>query len=178
MMSEVPPPDWAALYQQHRHAMYRVAARVLREAGRADEAGDAVTTAMESLIKSPPANVQNWQAVLVTAAKRRALDLLGSAAVRHEVATDESRGLDSAVDGLANDVAEHVDRQRAGAVAWEKLALLDIRHRKVVWEYVALGRPRQQVAAELGVTPGRVSQMAKEALRILREALKSEGVRR
>jgi hypothetical protein len=41
-MSEVPPPDWAA---------------------------------MESLMKSPPANVQNWQAVLVTAAKRRALDL-------------------------------------------------------------------------------------------------------
>ena len=115
-MSEVPPPDWAALYQQHRDAMYRVAARVLREAGRADEAEDAVMAAMESLMKSPPTNVQNWQAVMVTAAKRRALDLLGSAAVRHEVATDESRRLDSAVDGLADDVAELVDRQRAGAV--------------------------------------------------------------
>jgi hypothetical protein len=43
MMSEVPPPDWAALYQQHRDAMYRVAARVLRGAGPADEAGDAVS---------------------------------------------------------------------------------------------------------------------------------------
>jgi hypothetical protein len=30
-MSEVPPPDWAALYQKHRDAMYRVAARTLRE---------------------------------------------------------------------------------------------------------------------------------------------------
>jgi DNA-directed RNA polymerase specialized sigma24 family protein len=77
MVSEVPPPDWAALYQQHRDAMYRVAARVLRGAGRADEAGDAVSAAMESLMKSPPANVLNWQAVLVTAVKRRALDPAG-----------------------------------------------------------------------------------------------------
>lgn len=176
-MSEVPPPDWAALYQQHRDAMYRVAARVLRDAGRADEAGDAVSAAMESLMKSPPADVKNWQAVMVTAAKRRALDFLGSAAVRHEVAVEESRRFDSAVDGLADDVAELVDRQRAGAVVWDKLALLDDRHRAVVREYIQSGRPRQQVAAELGVTPGRVSQMAKEALRILREALDSEGVR-
>jgi DNA-directed RNA polymerase specialized sigma24 family protein len=82
-MSEAPPPDWAALYQQHRDAMYRVAARVLRGGGRADEAGDAVSAAMESLMKSPPANVLNWQAVLVTAVKRRALDLLGSSAVQN-----------------------------------------------------------------------------------------------
>jgi DNA-directed RNA polymerase specialized sigma24 family protein len=100
-MSEVPPPDWAALYQQHRDAMYRVAARVLRGAGRADEAGDAVSAAMESLMKSPPANVLNWQAVLVTAVKRRALDLLGSSAVRHEVATDASRLPDSCAGQIA-----------------------------------------------------------------------------
>ncbi len=167
-MSEVPPPDWAALYQQHRDAMYRVAARVLREAGRADEAEDAVAAAMESLMKSPPRNVKNWQA---------ALDILGSAAVRHASSIDESQVDEPAVDDLADHVAEVVDRRRAAAVAWDKLALLDARHRKVVWEYVALERPRQDMAAELGVTPGRVSQMAKEALRILREALESEGVK-
>jgi hypothetical protein len=74
MMSEVPPPDWAARYQQHRDAMYGVAARELRGAGRADEAGNAVSAAMESLTKSPPANVLNWQAVLVTAVNRRTFD--------------------------------------------------------------------------------------------------------
>ncbi len=48
-------PDWAALYQRHRDAMYRVAAKVLREAGLADQAGgDAVQAAMVSLMKSPP----------------------------------------------------------------------------------------------------------------------------
>lgn len=176
-MSEVPPPDWAALYQKHRDAMYRVAARVLREAGRAGEAEDVVAAAMESLMKSPPRDVRSWEAVLVTAAKRRALDILGSATVRHASSTDDSRVDEPAVGELADDVAEAVDRRRAAAAAWDKLALLDARHRKVVWEYVALERPRQDVAAELGVTPGRVSQMAKEALRILREALESERVK-
>lgn len=53
-VTEVPPPDWAALYQQHRDAMYRVAARTLRSAGREAEAGDVVMAAMESLMKKPP----------------------------------------------------------------------------------------------------------------------------
>jgi DNA-directed RNA polymerase specialized sigma24 family protein len=81
MMSEVPPPDWAALYQQHRDAMYRVAARVLRGAGRADEAGDAVSAAMRSLMKSPPANVLNWQAVLVTTRAKALMGLQATAAL-------------------------------------------------------------------------------------------------
>jgi hypothetical protein len=87
MMSEVPPPDWAALYQQHRDAMYRAAAaRVLRGAGRADEAGDAVSAAMESLMKSPPANVLNWQAVrgAASAAPRRSIASLPSANFRRK----------------------------------------------------------------------------------------------
>jgi hypothetical protein len=86
MMSEVPPPDWAALYQQHRDAMYRVAARVLRGDGRADEAGDAVSAAMESLMKSPPANVLNWQAVrgAASAAPRRSIASLPSANFRRK----------------------------------------------------------------------------------------------
>ena len=176
-MSEVPPPDWAALYQQHRDAMYRVAARVLREAGRATEAEDAVAAAMESLMKSPPRNVSSWEAVLITAAKRRALDILGSAGVRHAARAEDSPSQEPGVDELADDVVEAVDRRRAAAVAWDKLALLDARHRAVVWEYVALERSRQDVASELGVTRARVSQMAKEALRILREALESEGVK-
>ena len=54
--------------------------------------------------------------------------------------------------------------------------MLDDRHRKVAWEYVALERPRAEVAADLGVTPGRVSQMAKRALEHLRDAMSREEV--
>jgi RNA polymerase sigma factor (sigma-70 family) len=178
-VTDVPPPNWAALYDQHKDAMYRVARSVLRPAGREAEAEDAVMAAMESLMKSPPYEVDSWEAVMVTAAKRRAVDLLRSAAARHagpplEPEDDRSDRLGGS--GLAEDVAEQIDRERAGAILWDKLALLDERHRIVVWEYKALGRPREEVAAELGVTPSRVSQIAIEALRVLRDALKDEGV--
>lgn len=175
-MTATPPPDWAALYRKHRDAMYRVAARTLRDAGRSDEAEDVVMAAVESLMKAPPKGVQNWEAMMVRVTKMRALDLLKSAAVRHA----SPEGFDdhdvASLATVENDVVEAVDRQRAAAVVWDKLALLDERHRRVAWEYVAKERPRGDVAAELGVSPARVSQMAAAALRHLKEALEMEGV--
>src|SRR5688572_27623395 len=111
-MKPVPPPDWAALYQKHRDPMYRVAATVLREAGLADQAEDAVQEAMVSLMASPPQDVQNWEAVMVSAAKRRALDRLRSAAVRHAgpgLGPEHDTGDGS---DISQDVADAVDRQR------------------------------------------------------------------
>lgn len=170
-------PDWAALYSAHREAMHRVAARVLREAGLADQANDAVHGAMVSLMSSPPKDVRNWEAVMVTAAKRRALDQVKSAAVRHagpELRQEHDRAEE--ID-IAEGVAELVDRQREAGAAWDSLSALDQRHRKAVWDCVALERPRAEVAAELGVTPGRVSQMVKRGLVLMREAMsREEGV--
>ena len=175
-MSGTPaPPDWAALYQKHRDGMYRVAARVLREAGLADQAGDAVQEAVVSLMAAPPTGVRNWEPVMIATAKRRALDRLGSAAVRHagpQLGVEHDCATDRDV---ADEVAESVDNRRTGAVVWDMLAELDERHRKVAWEYIALGRPRTDVAAELGMTPARVSQMAKRSLEILRDAIRQEG---
>src|ERR1700728_3558476 len=67
-------PDLGALYLRHRGAMHKVAASVLREAGRASEAGDAVHDAIVSIMASPPRDVRDWEAFLVSTAKRRALD--------------------------------------------------------------------------------------------------------
>jgi RNA polymerase sigma-70 factor (ECF subfamily) len=156
--------------------MYRVAARTLREAGCAAEAEDVVMAAIVSLMKAPPKGVTNWEAMLVHVSKMRALDLLGSARVRHaspEDLADHDGALPTAVD---DDVIEAVDRERAAASVRDKLAILDERHRRVAWEYVAKERPRTEVAAELGVSPARVSQMATSALRQLKEALAMEGV--
>lgn len=171
-----PPPDWAALYQKHRDAMYRAAARVLRAASREAEADDAVMLAMESLMKSPPSGVESWEAVMITAAKRRALDIVKSAWSKH---SSGSVDLDSISElagaDFTDELDDEIDRQRAGALAWDALATLDLRHRQVAWEYVAKGRPRAEVAAELGVSPSRVSQLAKESLDQLRETLKEGG---
>lgn len=167
-------PDWAALYLKHGDAMHRVAATVMREVGLADQAGDAVQDAILSLMSSPPAGVREWQAVMVATAKRRAIDRVRSAAVRHagpELGEEHGRAADGDV---AEEVAESVDRQRAAAVAWDSLSALDDRHRKVAWKYIALERPRAEVAAELDVTPARVSQMARRALELVRDAMNRE----
>lgn len=156
--------------------MHRVAAKVLREAGLADQASDAVQDAIVSLMASPPENVRNWEAVMVATARRRALDRLGSASVRH-TAPELSEEHDQADAGdIAEEVAESIDRQRFAALVWDKLAALDDRHRKVAWNYVALERPRTEVADELGVTPARVSQMARRALEQLRAAMSRDEV--
>lgn len=172
------PPDLGALYLRHRDAMHRVAASVLREAGLADAAGDAVQDAIVSIIASPPEDVRDWEAFLVTAAKRKALDRVKSAAVRHagpELAEDHDYADDT---HIAEDVADDLDRQRQAAVAWDCLSVLDERYRKAVWEFVALERSREEVAADLGVTPPRVSQMVRRALELLQQEMsRREGER-
>ncbi|MBK6885379.1 MAG: hypothetical protein IPH03_02310 [Tetrasphaera sp.] len=114
-MTTVPPPDWAALYEKHRDAMYRVAARTLRGAGRAHEAEDAVMKAMVSLMERPPQGVQNWEAMLVKVTHRRALDLLKSTDIQH-ASGSQIADHDGAVPAtVEDDVIEAVDRQRAAA---------------------------------------------------------------
>ena len=175
-MSSNSPPDWAALYQKHRDAMYRVAARTLRDARREAEAEDVVMSAMESLMKKPPMSVSNWEAMLVQATKWRALDLLKSAAVQHASVAEVADRDGASSDSVEDDAIEAVDRERDAMALRDKLATLDARHRQVAWEYVAMGRSRNEVAAELGVSPARVSQMASTALKQLREALDRKGV--
>lgn len=153
--------------------MYKVVASVLREAGRVSEADDAVHDAIVSIMASPPKTVQNWEAFLVTAAKRKALDRIRSAAARHvgpefvEATHDRPDGSD-----LAEDVVDALARQKRVERARHRLAALDERHRKAVWETAALGRPRSEVAMELNVTPARVSQMTTRSLAFLREEMR------
>ncbi|MFL6137377.1 MAG: sigma-70 family RNA polymerase sigma factor [Frankiaceae bacterium] len=173
-MSGQAAPDWAAIYSRHRDAMYRVARSILREASLGDHAPDVVQDALTSLIASPPDVVDNWQAFMVTAVKRKALDLIRSAPIRHAGPSlgDEH---DFVAEGdLAEEVAERVDRPQAEARVQEALSCLDARQRTVAWEYLALKRPRAEIAAKLEVSPARVSQIATEVLRRLRTEMSRE----
>lgn len=170
-----PSPDWAALYSAHKDSMHRIAKTVLRGAGLLDQAEDAVQDAMRSLVASPPEGVRNWEAVMVLAAKRKALDLLDSAAVRHagpEVEDQHYRR--ELYADLSEDVVEDLDRQQLGVAVRASLKVLSERHRDVVWRRAALEEARAQVAADLGVSPGRVSQITEAALEQLRDEIGKE----
>ncbi|MEU4194892.1 sigma-70 family RNA polymerase sigma factor [Kribbella sp. NPDC026611] len=169
-------PEWAALYQKHKDAMYKVAARVLREAGLADQAEDAVADAITSMIQSPPlAEVKNWEAFMVTAAKRKALDRLKSAAVQHSgPELSELSELPSGGD-FADEVAEEIDRQRLGARLWDARAVLDVRERRILEEHIERGRSQAEVATEFGISRSRVSQIVTTALKKLRAKLTEEA---
>lgn len=178
-----PPPDWGALFLRHRDAMYRVARVTLVAAGLADEAEDAVMDAMVSLQQSPPPSVQNAEAFMVSAAKRRAVDRMRAARVQHDGGGLESVDRSAEVTDrpleaghLDDEVADAVDRERAGAVAWDKLALLEDRDRRIVWEVAAKERTQADVATEFGISRPRVSQIIAAALQQLRDAMKEEGV--
>ena len=157
--------------------MHRVARRTLRGTGLEAEVDDVVMSAMESLMKKPPSTVSNWEAMLVQTTKRRALDLLRSAAVKHASSVDLTDLDVASHEDLELEIVEAVDRERNAMVLWDKLAVLDARHRQVAREYVGKARPRADVAAEMGVSPARISQMATAALKKLRDALEKEGVK-
>ncbi|PRB65664.1 sigma-70 family RNA polymerase sigma factor [Microbacterium sp. MYb45] len=156
-----PSYDWAALYQKHRDAMYGVAYEVLRGSGRVDLAADAVQEAMVSLMKAPPAQPpRSWEALLVATSKRRALDIVRSAAVVRGVEYSE----EYVSGGAAPDEDDAMDRFEKMARARPAIARLDTQEHYVLTQYIVLDRPRGDVAAELGVTPARISQISTKVL--------------
>ncbi|MFD6699396.1 MULTISPECIES: sigma-70 family RNA polymerase sigma factor [unclassified Microbacterium] len=166
--------DWAALYQKHRDAMFRVAKNVLRSSGRIDLADDAVQEAMVSLMKSPPSEPpRSWEALLVATAKRRALDMVGSAAMVNRAMLEEERA-SSVSEADMEDLLERLERMALVRAAIAK-AKLDARAHYVLAQYMVLERPRAEVAAELGVTPARVSQIATKVLTDINTAVTEGG---
>lgn len=176
MSSSPVHPDLEALYLKHARAMYGAAYRVLRDSGRMDQAPDAVQQVFESLLKAWPAEpVNNWEGFLVRSVQNKALDILRLADVRRADAKpveehDRSTGQD-----IADEVGHQVDSFRLAARAREKMKLLSERERYVLEQCAAEGRPGTDVAAELGLTKGRVSQIKTQALKKVAQMLDEEG---
>ncbi|MBF6102192.1 sigma-70 family RNA polymerase sigma factor [Nocardia cyriacigeorgica] len=155
-----------------------MAVHVLHSAGMADHADDVIQGVFESLVRSQPTGVRNWEAYLITSVRNKARDLLGSAAIRHAGPSFDAQlhdDVDRSTD-LADGVVEAADRSETAARAWDALAVLNTQQRQVFYQYRVLGRERAEVARELGVSPGRVSQIAMAAAELLKEAMNREQV--
>lgn len=169
-------PDIGALYLKYRQTMRAVAGSVLRDTAHRDDVEDVLMEVLTTLAEKPPHKpVSNWEAYLVRATRNKAIDMVRSAAARHAGGPIEDHHHPATDQYLADEVAERVDSERAGALVWDALAVLDDRERKIVWQYKALGLPRAEVAQAFGIDPSRVSQISTAALTKMREALPEEG---
>jgi RNA polymerase sigma-70 factor (ECF subfamily) len=189
--------DREALFQRYYQPMYRAAAAYLRDHG-ADRAGadDAINTVMARILNWNPStpDPENWEAYLITAVLHAASDLVGSAAHRrehphpfdtgHERDTDgdhtdgvgerrRSRG--RRPDPLGDHVAHAIDQQRQLAHVLTILDTLPADQQTVIRQILLAGRSGRQVANDLGVSEGRVSQLKKAALATLNQALVGEA---
>lgn len=178
-MSEAIQPDLGALYLKHRAAMYAVASSVLRGSGCQALAEDIVMEAMTSVLATPPTQmVMNWEAFFVQITKRKAIDLVRSAAVKHAGGALPADREPAADIHLADEVVERVDDEHLGRHLWDLLARLEPRDRRILYEYKGKGRLREDVAGEFGISPARVSQISTQALRTLNDQLTKEGLHR
>ena len=162
-------PDWAALYQRHRETMLRVAASLLRQAGRdTDQAQDIVNQVFVEVMKNPPDPPGNWEAYLVKATTYRTKDHMTTAEARRAVPAGTGARDDGPV--LLDRAADYdVEEQALRAVRTEQLrrrvrevlAGLPGDQRRVVWLRLFDAMSNVEIASLLGVTPQRVSQLWK-----------------
>lgn len=175
VMTDPPPvqlPDWGPLYVEHRDRLWRVAAAQAYGLGYGlarQLAGEALSQVFLELITDPPrCTPQSWEAFLVARVKNRAIDL-----VRKEHA--ERRALFPESDSTPLSVSDQSDRVLDRLHADRLLASLDARSRHVVEQVVMFARPSKDVAAELGISPGRASQIKSEALKKLMTLSERQG---
>lgn len=177
-------PDAALVaYERNRDMLWRTAAFVLRPYGLESHAQDVVQTAMVSLMKSHPATVDSWLALLVTTVKRRAIDFTRGIAAQHErphdigvVGREELRPVNVDDPLVATAVIEADERERLVARVREAVAELPDHQREVAERVLMREEKQVDVAKAMGISPGRVSQLKSAAVMRLAVIMEEKGV--
>ncbi|KAA1378572.1 sigma-70 family RNA polymerase sigma factor [Aeromicrobium fastidiosum] len=159
-------PGLRAAYLENRDMLHRIAATTLRSAGLESQAQDVVQSSVFALWRTPPNGVKSWAALLVTTVKRRAIDVIKSAEVKHT-----GFDLDDVVGRF--EAASQVDVESEFVAATERSEIItEVRdavgdlpadHREVLNRMFYLEQTQAQIADALGLTPGRISQIKKAA---------------
>src|SRR5580658_2970088 len=158
-------PDWKRLYDEHHAAMFRVAAIGLGHARANADPLDVVHDAFASVMRKPPANVDNWEALLIKATLRRVKD--------HHKRADQARtsptieGIDGELDACGKEwseaIADQVMRQaHAASVRAQLREILDIlspQQREVATRRIIEGESVTAIAADLSTSAANVSKL-------------------
>ena len=166
--------ELAAAYSQHREVLYRVAFARLRGAGLEDEVEDVISTAIVELLERPPKEeIRNWEAYLITVVTRRAIDRIRADSKHRSDAELELQEVRDERDDFI-ELEEGLDTLSALESVEAILKSLDEVQRRVAHEYFWLNRKQADIANDLNLTQGRVSQIIQEVRRILQQRMKEE----
>ena len=192
--------DFEAVYAANATRFRRVAAAALRGAGLSDQAEDVVSQAVLGLWRSPPSEVENWESLIVVAIKRRAIDLIRSADIRHSDRTaappaigvtpqaddaddwhqrrlDTGRHVTGGDYGERQDPSQACERDQQVEAVRAAISRLPSPDREIVIRIKLNEEMGKAVAADLGISPGRVSQILKRAMNALSQEASLEEVR-
>ena len=161
-MVEPPPtqgrPDLGALFLCYREVLWRVAQSRLPRFMR-DRAEDVIMRVFLELLQNQPTEpVRNWEGLLVDRVKKRAMDVYRK---EHVEQVGDFPAEDAAVFGVVDGATSRAD----AALVRSVLSRLEPRSRQVLEEVVMANRPAKDLAAEWGVSQGRVSQLKTDALK-------------
>lgn len=158
-------PDWAAIYTEHGQAMRRAARSILGDQQTLGKTADDVVIDLleELMVKELPPRIRNLRGYLSAAARRRAIDLIRSRGADDRVVSK------SAAHEAVEDWEDVIDTEILAAAAVDSLDMLPDRERYAIEQRVMLRRQAKHVAAELDVTPQRVSQLVGAGLARLRK---------
>jgi len=154
------PQDFEAAYLSNRELLHRIGGVALRPAGLEFEAGYVVQQAIIGLWKSPPANPGNWLALMLKAVKWRATDLIRSKDVKHAGRSLDDPDNHDPPAAPADFTGEHENR----ALVRAAIRRLPEQQRDLIHRLFYQGHSQAEVARDLGLTPGRISQIKTAAL--------------
>lgn len=167
--------DAATAYLQHRTVLYKVAYAVLWDAGLESDVKDVLSDIAEGLLRKPPSEVRNWEAFLVTMTKRRSIDHLRSAPVRHRNGSEFEFDTVPSEQFEIDDMLSGIDLAKALQIAEKERDALPEPDRTIAQQCLWNQHRQSDVADQLGITQARVSQILKSARTTIMTAVKRKG---
>jgi RNA polymerase sigma factor (sigma-70 family) len=189
--------DLAAVYSANATRFRRLAARALRGYGLSHLAEDVVSEAVLAVWNHPPEVVDSWAALIIRKIRLCAIDRGrkakveradlsgppsslgddGDSQVWHQSRLDAGRDIAGGEYHDAEDPAELVERDHQVDAVRAAIARLSSPDREIVTRIKLGEETGKAVAIDLGITPGRVSQILKRAMHTLEHDTELKEVR-
>lgn len=164
-------PDWSEIFGDHAPALYSRSRRVLGPEPHSSTGVSADDTVQEVFVRAMKNLRYEGSRYEVRSFLQRQLGWVLSEVFkeqgRRRGALEKLGPSDGTGPDPIEDVLDRVDDDQVLKISFEHLGCLTPKERRVWEEYLRKGRPAAEVAAQFGVTPTRIRQLAQAAGRKL-----------